>query len=240
MLHLAWSSWSIENMMELDLNNPGLKTFESHCHHFLGNWGHYTGITSPTKHPTEPNSFAETCLPPESGCSSDGGGVSSGKIAAQTTPNPKNPEISTNFVVSIQGSVPPISKNGSSSRRFSPYGSNKGSGAIRGKGKGFNRKEKDQNKYSPLFSELKVNEFIQGTLASGVRRKGEESSVFLGLNHLVEGQTDGGSTSIPPIGEATVMDTEMDGSKHSTSPENFQDSEANYGMFSPRKDSNDI
>ncbi|KAI3714450.1 hypothetical protein L1987_73052 [Smallanthus sonchifolius] len=197
------------------------------------------GITSPTKHPTDPLSPGESGLPPESGCSLDGGGVSRGKNAVQASTNPKNPEFSTNFGVTIKCSDPSFPKNGSSSRRFSPYGSNNGSGALRGKGKGMNRKEKGQNKYSPMLSELKVNEFIQGTSAMGVRRTGEESSETIGLNPLVNGPTDDDSAGLPPIGEATVMDTEMDGLQHTLRPANLQVTDEDYGMFSPRKDCND-
>ncbi|KAI3805713.1 hypothetical protein L1987_21596 [Smallanthus sonchifolius] len=177
---------------------------------------------------------------PESGCSSDGGGVARGKIAVQASTTPQNPVLSTNFVVPIQGSDPPLPKHGSSSRRFSPYGSNKGSGALRGKGKGVNRKEQGQKKYSPVLSDLKVSEFIQGTSAMGVRRKGEESLHTIGSHPLVDGSTVVGSSSLPTTGETTVMDTEMDGLKHTSIPANFQVSEEDYGMFSPRKNSSDI
>ncbi|KAI3826055.1 hypothetical protein L1987_00097 [Smallanthus sonchifolius] len=67
----------------------------------------------------------------------------------------------------------------------------------------------------------------------GVRRKGEDSSVTLGLNPLEEGYTDDGSTSLPPIGDTTEIDTEMEGLKQSASPANFQVSEDDYGRHAP-------
>ncbi|KAI3714447.1 hypothetical protein L1987_73049 [Smallanthus sonchifolius] len=129
---------------------------------------------------------------------------------------------------------------GSSTRRFSTYGSTKGVGALRGKGKGANWKEKDQNKYFPMLSEIRVNDFVQETTAIGDRRKGGDSSVTLGLNPSEEGATDDGFTCRSPVGHATVTDTEMEGSKHLSSPANTQVTVNGYGKFSPRKDSNDI
>ncbi|KAI3714446.1 hypothetical protein L1987_73048 [Smallanthus sonchifolius] len=159
------------------------------------------GITSPTKHPTEPSTCVETFLTPDPGLSSDGGGVSRGQFKIQTASPPKNLENPTNFKVSNQGSDPPLSRNGFSTRRFSPYGSTKGVGALR---------------------EIRVNDFVQETTAIGERRKGGDSSVALGLNPSEEGATDDGFTCRSPVGHATVMDTEMEGLKHLSSPANTQ------------------
>ncbi|KAI3763411.1 hypothetical protein L1987_53869 [Smallanthus sonchifolius] len=198
------------------------------------------GITSPTKHPTDPSICVETFLPPDSGISSDDGGVARGNLEAQTSTLPTILENPTNFEVSIQGADPPLSRIGSSSRRFSPYGSTKGIGALRGKGKGFNRKEKGQNKYTPMISELRVNEFVQETSAIGDRRKGGDCSVAPGSNLPEKDATDAGLPNHTPVGEISVMDTEMEGLKQPSSPANIPVTETSYGMFSPRKDRNDI
>ncbi|KAI3821351.1 hypothetical protein L1987_08917 [Smallanthus sonchifolius] len=138
------------------------------------------------------------------------------------------------------GTIPPLSRIGSSSYRFSPYGSNKGCGALRGKGKGVNRKEKVQNKYSPMLSELRVNEFVHETTVIGDRRKGRELPATIGLNTTSDGSTRDGISSFPSVGESTVLDTQMDGLKPPSSPANPQVSDKDSGMCSPRKDSNDI
>ncbi|KAI3797116.1 hypothetical protein L1987_39809 [Smallanthus sonchifolius] len=78
------------------------------------------------------------------------------------------------------------------------------------------------------------------TTAIGDRRKGGDISVALEVNPSELVATDDGLSSQSPVGEATIMDTEMEGLKHPSSPANIQVSENNYGMFSPRKDSNDI
>ncbi|KAI3714444.1 hypothetical protein L1987_73046 [Smallanthus sonchifolius] len=78
------------------------------------------------------------------------------------------------------------------------------------------------------------------TTAIGDPRKGGDSSVALGLNPSEEGATDDGFTCRSPVGHATVKDTEMEGLKHLSSPANTQVTVNDYGMFSPRKDSNDI
>ncbi|KAI3759846.1 hypothetical protein L1987_50228 [Smallanthus sonchifolius] len=84
------------------------------------------------------------------------------------------------------GSNPPPPKIGSSSRRFSPYGSDRSSGALR------------------------------------------------------DGANNKGPTSLTPIGDATVRDTEMEVLKHTASPDSIQAPDSGYGMFSPRKNKNDI
>ncbi|KAI3743667.1 hypothetical protein L1987_56729 [Smallanthus sonchifolius] len=49
-----------------------------------------------------------------------------------------------------------------------------------------------------------------------------------------------GLTNMSPVGDVTMMDTEMEGLKHFSSPASIQVSDNDYGMFSPRKDSTDI
>ncbi|KAI3677378.1 hypothetical protein L1987_87004 [Smallanthus sonchifolius] len=188
-----------------------------------------SGAPKPPASIVSPN-CVETSLPCGPVPSSDDGGGPRGHIEVQ----PASP----NLEGSNQGSVPPLPRNGSSSRRFSPYGSNKGFGAERGKGKGVNRKEKGQKKYSPMLSELRVTEFVHETTVKGDRRKGGDIPATLGLNPYVEGATDDGITNLSPVDEATVMDTEMEGLKHTSCPANTQVTDNNYGMYSPRKDSN--
>ncbi|KAI3740998.1 hypothetical protein L1987_58662 [Smallanthus sonchifolius] len=72
----------------------------------------------------------------------------------------------------------------------------------------------------------------------GDRWKGGDIPATLGLNPYVEGATDDGITNLSPVDEATVMDTEMEGLKHTSCPANTQVTDNNYGMYSPRKDSN--
>ncbi|KAI3777947.1 hypothetical protein L1987_47750 [Smallanthus sonchifolius] len=87
---------------------------------------------------------------------------------------------------------------------------------------------------------LEVNDFIQGTLAMGTNRKDGVCPGVLGLNPPEDGANNKGPSSLTPTGDATVMDTEMEVSKHTASPDSIQAPDNGYGMFSPRKNKNDI
>ncbi|KAI3688427.1 hypothetical protein L1987_82140 [Smallanthus sonchifolius] len=164
----------------------------------------------------------ETSLPCGPVTSSDDGGGPRGHIEVQPASLPKVLDTSPNLEVSNQGSVPPLPRNGSSSRRFSPYGSNKGFGAVKGKGKGANRKEKGQNKYSPMLSELRVTEFVHETTVKEDRQKGGDIPATLGLNSYVEGATDDGITNLSPVDEATGNDSGSTDCDLNTQPDTHQ------------------
>ncbi|KAI3743660.1 hypothetical protein L1987_61371 [Smallanthus sonchifolius] len=134
------------------------------------------GITSPTKHPTEPTTCVESDIHPNSGCSTDEGEGSRGQSEVQVPSPPRNTENSANLRGSVQGSDPPFE-----------------------------------------------NRLLNSSILAVWKRQEQWCA-----------------KSFTPTGDVTVMDTEMDGLKHTANPANIQVLDNGYGMFSPRKDRNDI
>ncbi|KAI3773236.1 hypothetical protein L1987_47760 [Smallanthus sonchifolius] len=171
---------------------------------------------------------------------SDGGRITRGQIAVRKVSLSKIVENPSNIEDSNQVSVPLHSSIGKSSHRMSSYGWSKSFGALRGKGIGANRSEKGPSRYSSLLSELKVNEFVHETTKLVDCRMGVDNSSKLGLNPSSEGATDDGGSDPSPAVDTLVVDTEMEGLKHPSIPADVQVTDTAYGMFSPRKDSNDV
>ncbi|KAI3814425.1 hypothetical protein L1987_14065 [Smallanthus sonchifolius] len=180
-------------------------------------------------------SFTRNPLPPP-----DGDSITRGHFENQRASLSKSLENPPNTEHSSQVSLPHHPRIGKPSYRSSPYGRSKCTGAIRGKGLGSKRSENGPNRYSPLLSELKVDEFVQNTTRLEECRMGVDNSIALGLNPAKEGAADNGVSKPSPAVESTVIDTEMEGSNQSSRPAEFQVTDSAYGMFSPRKDRNDV